>query len=94
MLQSQDPSSCTSAFMNRNVSILVSRSRRPKKPGPEDPNASLKRTTVLLVLFVLAFTTMVVLFTRVGRGMADKDPFLDPMANPNIRVKGGRIQSA
>lgn len=69
-------------------------SRRPKKPGPEDPNASLKRTTVLLVLFVLAFTTIVVLFTRVGRGMADKDPFLDPMANPNIRVKGGRIQSA
>ncbi|XP_020618507.1 zinc finger protein-like 1 homolog isoform X2 [Orbicella faveolata] len=69
-------------------------SRRPKKPGPEDPNASLKRTTVMLILLVLAFTTIVVLFTRVGRGMADKDPFLDPMANPNIRVRGGKMDNA
>lgn len=69
-------------------------SRRSKKPGPADPNASLKRTTVMLILLVLAFTTIVVLFTRVGRGIADKDPFLDPMANPNIRVGGGRIDGA
>lgn len=69
-------------------------SRRPKKPGPEDPNASLKRTTIILLLLILAFTTLVVLFTRVGRSMADKDPFLDPMANPNIRVQGHGIKSA
>lgn len=68
-------------------------SRRPKKPGPEDPNASLKRTTIVLILVILTFTTLVVLFTRVGRGMADKDPFLDPMANPNIRVQGNRVKN-
>ncbi|KAJ7357486.1 Zinc finger protein-like 1 [Desmophyllum pertusum] len=67
-------------------------SRRSKKAGPEDPNASLKRTTIMLILFVLVFTTVVVLFTRVGRGIADKDPFLDPMANPNIRVQGGIVK--
>jgi len=69
-------------------------SRRSRKPGPEDPNASLKRTTIMLILLILAFTTLVVLFTRVGRGMADKDPFLDPMANPNIRVQDGKMKSA
>ncbi|XP_029202005.2 zinc finger protein-like 1 homolog isoform X3 [Acropora millepora] len=68
-------------------------SRRPKKPGPEDPNASLKRTTIILILLILAFTTVVVLITRVGRGMADQDPFLDPMANPNIKVQGGIIKN-
>ena len=54
---------------------------------PEDPNAALKRTLVIVILLVLAFTTMVVIFTRVGRGVANSDPFLDPRANPNIRVK-------
>lgn len=73
--------------------LLLFRSRRPKKPGPEDPNASLKRTTIILILLILAFTTVVVLITRVGRGMADQDPFLDPMANPNIRVQGGIIKN-
>lgn len=73
--------------------LLLFRSRRPKKPGPEDPNASLKRTTIILILLILAFTTVVVLITRVGRGMADQDPFLDPMANPNIKVQGGIIKN-
>lgn len=68
-------------------------SRRPKKPGPEDPNASLKRTTIILILLILAFTTVVVLITRVGRGMADQDPFLDPLANPNIRVQDDTIRN-
>lgn len=69
-------------------------SRRTRKPGPEDPNASLKRTTIILIILILGFTTLVVLFTRVGRGIADKDPFLDPMANPNIRVGDANIKSA
>ena len=63
------------------------RSRRPTGKTPEDPNAALKRTLVIVILLVLAFTTMVVIFTRVGRGVANSDPFLDPRANPNIRVK-------
>ena len=72
----------------------ILRSRRSRKPGPEDPNASLKRTTIILIILILSFTTLVVLFTRVGRGIADKDPFLDPMANPNIRVGDAKIKSA
>ena len=32
---------------------------------------------------------MIVILSRLGRSAADKDPFLDPMANPNIRVQAG-----
>lgn len=40
---------------------------------------------LILLLCVLGFV-MVDLFVKYGRKMADKEPFLDPMANPNIRV--------
>ena len=51
-----------------------------------DPQASMKRCAVILLLVVIAFMTLVVIFTRVGRSSANKDPFLDPLANPNIHV--------
>ncbi|CAH1793018.1 unnamed protein product [Owenia fusiformis] len=52
----------------------------------QDPNASMKRILVILILAVIAFFTLVIIFTRAGRASADRDPLLDPFANPNIRV--------
>ena len=53
-----------------------------------DPNASLKKFAVILVIAIVGFLTIVMIMTRVGRASADNDPFLDPLANPNIRVEG------
>ncbi|KAI8481490.1 Zinc finger protein-like 1 [Branchiostoma belcheri] len=52
----------------------------------KDPDANLKRFIVMMVLGLIAFLTFIVIMTRVGRAAAENDPFLDPMANPNIRV--------
>lgn len=60
---------------------------RVSKHQRRDPNASKKRIAVIVVLGILGFLTMVVIFMRLGRASADNDPFLDPMANPNIRVE-------
>lgn len=56
-----------------------------------DPNARFKRFAVILVLGLLGFLTVLVIFMRLGREAADNDPFLDPMANPNIRVKDEEV---
>ena len=52
-----------------------------------DPNARMKRLIILLVLVFLGLFTLVIIFMKLGRSSADTDPFLDPMANPNIRVQ-------
>ena len=57
-----------------------------RKKHQRDPNAALKRYAIIIIIGLLVFLTLVVIFTRVGRASADSDPFLDPMANPNIRV--------
>ena len=57
------------------------------KQQRRDPNASKKRIAVIVILGILAFLTMIVIFMRLGRASADNDPFLDPMANPNIHVE-------
>ncbi|XP_070578448.1 zinc finger protein-like 1 homolog [Ptychodera flava] len=62
-----------------------SRAKRQKK----DPNASFKKFAVILVFGLIGFFTLVIIMTRVGRSAANDDPFLDPMANPNIRVARG-----
>ena len=46
-----------------------------------------KKFLVVLVIGIIGFLTVIVIFSKLGRGVADDDPFLDPMANPNIRVK-------
>ncbi|XP_033095905.1 zinc finger protein-like 1 [Anneissia japonica] len=59
---------------------------RTSEKSIKEPGGSMKRYAVILIIGVIAFFTIVVIFTQVGRASADKDPFLDPMANPNIRV--------
>lgn len=40
----------------------------------------------LAVVGVIGFLTVIVIFSRMSRGVSDDDPMLDMMANPNIRV--------
>jgi len=54
----------------------------------KDPNAGIKRFFIILVLALIGFVTLIIIFAKLGRSVTDSDPFLDPMANPNIRVQG------
>ncbi|XP_033639974.1 zinc finger protein-like 1 homolog isoform X1 [Asterias rubens] len=51
-----------------------------------DASTPMRRYAILLILGVIAFFTIVVILTQAGRAASNSDPFLDPMANPNIRV--------
>ncbi|PIK61535.1 putative zinc finger protein [Apostichopus japonicus] len=51
-----------------------------------DSNASMKRFAIILILGLVGFFTLVVIMTSVGRAAANKDPLLDPLANPNVRL--------
>ncbi|XP_071832381.1 zinc finger protein-like 1 homolog [Apostichopus japonicus] len=51
-----------------------------------DSNASMKRFAIILILGLVGFFTLVVIMTSVGRAAANKDPLLDPLANPNVRI--------
>jgi len=46
----------------------------------------MKRFIIVIVLALLGFLTILLIMSRLGRSAAENDPFLDPMANPNIRV--------
>lgn len=52
----------------------------------KDPDLMLKRFLFVLIIGLIGFVTVVVIFSKLGRNATDNDPFLDPMANPNIRV--------
>ncbi|ELU08622.1 hypothetical protein CAPTEDRAFT_169662 [Capitella teleta] len=51
-----------------------------------DPNARCKRMATFIVIGIIAFFTVIIILSQLGRHSTDNDPFLDPMANPNIRV--------
>lgn len=74
--------------VNHAEYVLFCYSSNASQQRKPDPNAALKRTAIIFILGLLGFMTLVVILTRVGRASADKDPFLDPLANPNIRVAG------
>ena len=46
----------------------------------------LRRYLMLALLLVIAMVTVILLLTRVGRGMANRDPSLDWRHNPNLRT--------
>lgn len=46
----------------------------------------LRRYLMLALLLVLVMVTLIVLLTRVGRGVANRDPNLDWRLNPNLRT--------
>lgn len=52
-----------------------------------DPNAVKKRFFVILIIGVIAFITLVIIFSQLGHHATDNDPFLDPMNNPNIKIE-------
>lgn len=51
-----------------------------------DPNASLKRTAILLILLVIGVVTLIEVLTR-ARPNGENDQFLDPHMNPNVRTE-------
>ena len=59
-----------------------------------DPNAGMKRVIVILLLILIGFITVIIIFTRLGKSVTDDDPFLDPMANPHIRVQEDSVNDA
>lgn len=52
----------------------------------KDATTVRKKFLIVLLIGVIGFLTMIVIFSKLGRSAADDDPFLDVMANPNIRV--------
>lgn len=52
-----------------------------------------KRACFYFLLFMIAFMTLVTLLNRLGKWKSSDDPFLDPMANPNIHVADKMIDS-
>ena len=68
------------------MSNFRSRDTLSKRGQKKDPMTVRKKFLVVLVIGVIGFLTVIVIFSRLGRRVADDDPFLDPMANPNIRV--------
>ncbi|ESN91550.1 hypothetical protein HELRODRAFT_70089 [Helobdella robusta] len=51
------------------------------------PSSKIKRYTIMLFIFLIAFVTIVLIFNELGKHSTEDDPLLDPMANPNIRVQ-------
>ena len=64
---------------------LIFRSRDGSKK--RDPGAVKKRFFMVLIISIVAFLTLVIIFSQLGRHATDDDPFLDPMNNPNIKVE-------
>lgn len=55
------------------------------------PSRYAKRNRFLMFVLIalILFLTVILFMSTFGRSRADKDPFLDPMANPNIRIEEG-----
>ena len=61
-----------------------------KQPGTNikrEKNLTFKRVFIGLVLFTLAFMTVVYFMSIVGGHVAENDPMLDPDLNRNIRIE-------
>nr|XP_039259511.1 zinc finger protein-like 1 [Styela clava] len=65
---------------------LRSRMLRARGRGYHDMNVIPKKVAILILVGIIAFFTIVIFATQVGRKRAEENPFLDPMANPNIHV--------
>ncbi len=52
----------------------------------KDPLRGYKRTFFLLLVTLVGAMTVITVLTAVSKSRSDKDPFLDPVGNPNIRV--------
>ncbi|XP_029633318.1 zinc finger protein-like 1 [Octopus sinensis] len=53
----------------------------------KDPNATMKKFLVVLVIGLIGFITVVMVFSHLGHMATQDDPAFNPLANPNIHVK-------
>lgn len=70
-----------------NYVILVVCRNHHVHLGLEGGGNLLRRYLMLALLVALIMVTMILLMTRVGRGVASKDPALDWRHNPNLRTR-------
>lgn len=68
---------------------LRSRDTGGKRGMKKEPTSVRKRFLIVLMIGIIGFLTLIVIFSKLGRQASEDDPFLDPMANPNIRVNDG-----
>ena len=52
----------------------------------DDSSVIMRRYLMMAVAVVFLIVMVIVLLTRVGRGVADRDPSLDWRMNPNLRT--------
>lgn len=65
---------------------IKSRMLRGRSRAYHDFNVIPKKAVILLVVGIIALFTIIIFATQVGRKRAEDNPFLDPMANPNIHI--------
>uniref|UniRef100_A0A0B6ZJZ7 RING-type domain-containing protein n=1 Tax=Arion vulgaris TaxID=1028688 RepID=A0A0B6ZJZ7_9EUPU len=53
----------------------------------KDTHSVKRKFAVVILLGIIGFITMIVIFAKLGRQATEDDPFLDPLANPNIKVE-------
>lgn len=53
----------------------------------QKPSSRIKRYLVVSFLAVAGFITLVLVFSELGRWSTENDPLLDPLSNPNIRMR-------
>lgn len=71
--------------MNKNF-LYRSRMLRGRGRAYHDFNVIPKKAVILLIVGIIALFTIIIFATQVGRKRAEDNPFLDPMANPNIHI--------
>ncbi|GAB1599678.1 zinc finger protein-like 1 [Argonauta hians] len=57
----------------------------------KDPNATMKKFLVVLVIGLIGFITVVMVFSHLGHMATQDDPAFNPLANPNIHVKDQQV---
>jgi hypothetical protein len=53
----------------------------------KEPNSIRRRFTVVVLLGVIGFITVVIIFSRLGSRATQDDPAFDPLFNPNIKIE-------
>lgn len=63
------------------------RTKGKHRTALDSSNFTLRRATIMIMLFVIGVLTFIVLFTRVSSARRADTHFLNPFDNPNIHVQ-------
>ena len=71
---------------NTHFSHIHTRHQQRWNITMDESTVLLRRYLVLIFLAMFAVVTIIVLMTRVGRSVAEREPSLDWRTNPNVRT--------